>query len=674
MADNNQVNEVMMDGKTIRKLVKEGMLTKVCEKVKSEYKHRLPMNPKTVARNTWYKTLDGCVFSLRTEKNLQNRFLETFGRKKYDEIQKALNQNSVDELLEKGCLELLGENKAPLIEDIIDVSVYHTPKGSEVFVSTDEEKIIPTSEKNMELYNLLKTNSLKKLIAFKRLVKVRDDKMPNPVQGKEDPYMMRHKIKFAKFYAERGVVIFVDRFKKLLSSEQSWQQSNIDYKKIQKILDAKTLDKLLSEKYLLTECPSDEMKKLSCELQSLYDPSLVLPLTNYKTKEGAKIRLNKHKQIQKGVFKQKGVDYNEIQNTLNENSITNLITQGYLKEVEESAPKVVEPEELGDLWKYKGEVFVVTDGNKISDCKGKEAESLRVEFQKLLETKSMEDLLYNGIIRKFYVRKGIRRAAATNTYRTTDKLDYTLEFVINLETQYLYGRVSEAATELFNDSSLDKLLDEGIIEKVEEFLQSENMNEVTKRPKQLKSQCWINPAGERVFINVETLQPHGRVTKSIKEKLISGETLRDMIRGGYLQRLIIPGEMDKDEGGARFNAKQTKKMQKRRSTSTEENLPISPKRHKIADKKLKTAENCGKDLSNVTCRCAGSYGYTSNSSGKGRRRRQKCGKCLGCTKPDCGTCYHCKDMIKFGGAGTMKQRCMYKFCENPRIPNCPCFS
>ena len=134
VAKNDQVKEVM-DGKTIKKLVKEGSLKKVSEKVKSEYKHRLPMDPKNVAKNTWYKTWDGCVFSLRTEKNLPYRFLETLGRKKYDEIQDALSQNTVDILLERGYLLLLGENQPCLFEDMIDVVVYKTPNGSEVYVN-----------------------------------------------------------------------------------------------------------------------------------------------------------------------------------------------------------------------------------------------------------------------------------------------------------------------------------------------------------------------------------------------------------------------------------------------------------------------------------------------------------------------------------------------------------
>ena len=84
---------------------------------------------------------------------------------------------------------------------------------------------------------LLKTRSLKKLISFKKLIKLRDEKMTNPSQGKEDPYMRRNKIKFAKFYTLKGVVIFVDRFKKLLSSEQNWQKNNVNYESIQKILE-----------------------------------------------------------------------------------------------------------------------------------------------------------------------------------------------------------------------------------------------------------------------------------------------------------------------------------------------------------------------------------------------------------------------------------------------------
>ena len=161
--------------------------------------------------------------------------------------------------------------------------------------------------------------------------------MANPSQGKEDPYMRRNKIKFAKFYAKQnseGVVIFVDRFKKLLSSEQNWQQSSVDYAVIQKILDSKTIDKLLSEKYLMTE--EDRTISINSEVQKLCDPSLTSSITNFKTKKGTKLRINKHKQIQKGGFQQKGVDYSEIQKVLNDNTIKKLIEEGYLKEVKEA--------------------------------------------------------------------------------------------------------------------------------------------------------------------------------------------------------------------------------------------------------------------------------------------------------------------------------------------------
>ena len=51
-------------------------------------------------------------------------------------------------------------------------------------------------------------------------------------------------------------------------------------------------------------------------------------------------------------------------------------------------------------------------------------------------------------------------------------------------------------------------------------------------------------------------------------------------------------------------------------------------------------------------------------SGKGKRRKLKCGMCEQCQKSDCGQCRNCKDMTKFGGSGRSKQACMERKCEN----------
>jgi hypothetical protein len=36
-------------------------------------------------------------------------------------------------------------------------------------------------------------------------------------------------------------------------------------------------------------------------------------------------------------------------------------------------------------------------------------------------------------------------------------------------------------------------------------------------------------------------------------------------------------------------------------------------------------------------------------------KAQRCGQCLGCTRPDCGTCFNCRDKPKYGGPGVKKQ-------------------
>ena len=39
----------------------------------------------------------------------------------------------------------------------------------------------------------------------------------------------------------------------------------------------------------------------------------------------------------------------------------------------------------------------------------------------------------------------------------------------------------------------------------------------------------------------------------------------------------------------------------------------------------------------------------------GKKRKNQCGTCLGCSVKDCTTCHFCKDMKKYGGPGQLKQ-------------------
>jgi len=48
-------------------------------------------------------------------------------------------------------------------------------------------------------------------------------------------------------------------------------------------------------------------------------------------------------------------------------------------------------------------------------------------------------------------------------------------------------------------------------------------------------------------------------------------------------------------------------------------------------------------------------------------RMKACGLCEGCQTEDCGECSHCKDMIKYGGTGKMKQKCKLRKCTNMEI-------
>jgi len=48
---------------------------------------------------------------------------------------------------------------------------------------------------------------------------------------------------------------------------------------------------------------------------------------------------------------------------------------------------------------------------------------------------------------------------------------------------------------------------------------------------------------------------------------------------------------------------------------------------------------------------------------------KRCRQCAGCTRLDCGQCRYCKDKVKFGGDGHLKQACALKICENSQDPS-----
>ena len=49
-------------------------------------------------------------------------------------------------------------------------------------------------------------------------------------------------------------------------------------------------------------------------------------------------------------------------------------------------------------------------------------------------------------------------------------------------------------------------------------------------------------------------------------------------------------------------------------------------------------------------------------------RKGKCGTCDNCLREDCGECSMCLDMVKFGGPGTKRQRCLERFCMQDTFP------
>ncbi|KAF7281042.1 DNA (cytosine-5)-methyltransferase 1-like [Rhynchophorus ferrugineus] len=56
-----------------------------------------------------------------------------------------------------------------------------------------------------------------------------------------------------------------------------------------------------------------------------------------------------------------------------------------------------------------------------------------------------------------------------------------------------------------------------------------------------------------------------------------------------------------------------------------------------------------------------------NNNEKKAPKKQRCGVCEACQSPDCGECTFCKDMLKFGGPGRMKQSCKTRKCPNMAI-------
>jgi hypothetical protein len=49
-------------------------------------------------------------------------------------------------------------------------------------------------------------------------------------------------------------------------------------------------------------------------------------------------------------------------------------------------------------------------------------------------------------------------------------------------------------------------------------------------------------------------------------------------------------------------------------------------------------------------------------------RKGKCGYCPNCRREDCGECAMCLDMVKFGGPGTKRQRCLERLCMQEGSP------
>jgi len=51
-----------------------------------------------------------------------------------------------------------------------------------------------------------------------------------------------------------------------------------------------------------------------------------------------------------------------------------------------------------------------------------------------------------------------------------------------------------------------------------------------------------------------------------------------------------------------------------------------------------------------------------------KKRRRRCMECTGCKEEDCKVCDKCRDMVKYGGLGRLRQSCVKRRCLQPQLP------
>ena len=118
-----------------------------------------------------------------------------------------------------------------------------------------------------------------------------------------------------------------------------------------------------------------------------------------------------------------------------------------------------------------------------------------------------------------------------------------------------------------------------------------------------------------------------------------------------------------------------KKMDKYNRMLDEETARIEEKKLEISQKLL-TEKNCGKKAA----KGVGFKGAIDQElleqkakvicKANKKHRFKACLKCTGCRTENCGQCVHCLDMPKFGGLGTIKQKCIRRICVNPQLRTC----
>jgi len=90
---------------------------------------------------------------------------------------------------------------------------------------------------------------------------------------------------------------------------------------------------------------------------------------------------------------------------------------------------------------------------------------------------------------------------------------------------------------------------------------------------------------------------------------------------------------------------------------------LIPKPKRRIDKDLKNPFQ-----KNYTKAMAYKRGTADKPTDAPKKRRRRCMECDGCKLEDCRSCPPCRDMVKYGGLGRVRQSCVRRRCARPSLP------